>query len=273
MYLHTHKTAAMQTIQNAARHGYTQVASGIVEADRLVDFVTRMEKKLNLDRSRQAVFKDRQRGRVVAKLVIYPAQEEAHPTGFCWWLIATGLIEGERLDDITKVHLSFRDEYELVRLNRKGQDKASWTWRLKADLLAYWFDRLHRAITQKNDGDLRQCIYSLKRMPGFSGIRKDRSKLWGQIKADWRRNRKSSEEMPTLPVNNFKKSVKVIYVVRLGQFVAEMKRCDRTAEGQLRAYLGNRAPIARRRAADARKAAPADSEKSTGLLKRIGFKR
>jgi len=245
--LHTRKTAAMQTIQLAARSGYYYADRGTVNADKLSAFVKKMEKKCKLRRSRQAIHKDRKLGRVVVKLVIYPASESVDPNGFCWWLLATGCIEGEDLDDIRNKYLTFRGEYELIRMNKKGQGSAIWTWRMINTLVNYWQDRIRRSIRSKNSNDLRQCIKSLSHMPGFSGIRVDRTKLWSQIKWEWRRAHKDSEELPKLPVNRFKKSVRVETVIRLGQFIKAMNDHDRSSEGQMRVYLRNRASRSRKK--------------------------
>lgn len=264
MGLYTYKTAAMQTMQAVIRGGYYWVNSGRIPSENLSEFVKKIESKLNLRRSRQAVSAARKRGSPVARLIVFPSNEETNPNDFDWWILATDpAIEGEESkrqyrDARSKEgRIVFGDQYELVRINitppkplsetteqrnsRIERGGIRWTWRMTKHNVDYLSDAINRASSHKRIDRMNSLIQGISRAPSFSGIRVDRAKLYREAHNRWIKAHRANQAPELLiPKNYFKRSVKVQTVVRLGQFVDQMQKNDRSAAEQMRIYHSNR---------------------------------
>lgn len=252
----------MQVLQTAVRSGYYWVNFGRVRAEKLVDFVERIEKRLNLRRSRQAVSAARKKGQAVARLIIYPSNEETHPEFFDWWIVATdpsveGADSAQHYSDVRnrQKRIIFGDQYELVEISitppkprdetqkSKKARKASlrWTWRMTGNYRSMVENTINRSASQKRVDQLRQLIQSVGKMPSFSGVRIDRAAIFIKIASAWKAAHCKGETSPELifPKNYFKRSVKVKTVMRLGKFVSQMMDNERSSSYQLHLYIKN----------------------------------
>jgi len=89
--------------------------------------------------------------------------------------------------------------YELVRLTKPQEPRSVWTWSYTREQYAKHRDSIREAIRHRRDDQLLQLIHSLWRTPGFAGARAQVKQLEKLIRADWKRVRHSSEEMPEIP--------------------------------------------------------------------------
>jgi len=61
-----------------------------------------------------------------------------------------------------------------------------------------WHIRIKRSVRKKSTEDLRQAIWSLQRIPGFSEVRSQVKSLRSLLYKEWKRSKKESNEMPPL---------------------------------------------------------------------------
>jgi hypothetical protein len=237
--LYAYKTAAMQTIQNAATNGYFWMNTGIVEAQSLKKLIDKMNRRYRMKRSRSAYCYDRKKGKPVVKLVTYPCSKYINPLGFHWFLISTLPLQNENLFDIRQQQIIFGMDYHLVRQTKKEQAKPSWTWKMTKERKAIWVKHINEAIKNKKPYQLKAACLSIAAIPHFHGIRMDRKDLWKIVNGTWRRTYKQSVPVPKLPINRFKRSVKIQTVVQVSRFVKAMIENGRSSEDQMRLYLHN----------------------------------
>ncbi len=235
-----YKTAAMQKLQRAAFDGYYWMNSGVVESYRLKPFQDKIIRRYKLNRSRAAFSKDRKKGKAVVGLVTYPCSQYFNKNGFYWFLYSTQPLAKENLFDIRRQPLRFGQDYQLIRQSKKETDHPVWTWKLIKERKEAWKEILVHAIKQKRKSQLKAAYLSLASAPHFYGIRQDRKELWQVINATWRRTFKDSIPAPKLPINKFKRSVKIESVKQVTRFVNTMEKYDRSAEEQMRIYILNR---------------------------------
>ena len=91
----------------------------------------------------------------------------------------------------------WKADYELVRLDNR------WTWRMVEARRAEWQARLRDAVRQPDRDSrhlqVRQAVYSLRKLPGFRGVRQDAHGLIRLLKSDWKRVRHKTEPLPATP--------------------------------------------------------------------------
>ncbi len=114
-----------------------------------------------------------------------------------WWLFATegeGFIHDlEQLKDLRKKHERITlTGYELV-LTPRNNHAPQWGWCMETSTIEAWKYRITKAIRHKNENELRQAIFSLRRVPGFSEIRKKGLALFGFAKSEYDRVYKDNQ--------------------------------------------------------------------------------
>jgi hypothetical protein len=186
----THKTDAMRALLNHVSRGYSRWVGGTVPVGKVLPMTLKFSDRYEIDRTPQMRWRAKKRGEANAQLVLWTESKE----DVRWWLVVspgTGLVTTmeslmDATDKRTRVSLT---GYEMVQTPRKNR-QAQWTWRMTADLVEDWEARLKEAIRRKNDGDLRQSLHSLVRVPGFSQARRQAFKLAHFAQAEWRRARR-----------------------------------------------------------------------------------
>jgi len=71
----------------------------------------------------------------------------------------------------------------------KGRDKPGLTWRLDAETVAAWEQRLHLHTAHYNRTALYQDWFSLYRVPGFAGARRQVGSLVSFWRREWQKLR------------------------------------------------------------------------------------
>src|SRR5690606_18464670 len=90
------------------------------------------------------------------------------------------------------------DDYELVRLTRPSHKGGGtvWTWRMTRECYERWRVRLRSACRSSNTRHLGVALSSLRRVPGYSGLRYQVGRLTAEARMEWRRRHGTEAEFP-----------------------------------------------------------------------------
>jgi hypothetical protein len=139
--------------------------------------------------------------------VVYLPPRQPHAV---WWLLVDDEHPAQHYEDLRDAREvrvimpnpywcpeAWREDYELVRLDNR------WTWRMVEARRAEWEARIRAAVRQPDREtrhlQVRQSIYSLRKLPGFRGVRQDAHGLIRLLKSDWKRVRHQAEPLPVTP--------------------------------------------------------------------------
>ena len=200
------KTDLMRELVRLVAHGYQHWTAGTVEAKKLEALQLKFADRYGVTATNQQRYRRKAKGEANSHLLMWPDESGA----VCWWLIATdgeGLVHQlEQLQDCrekrTRIEVT---GYELLKVPKKLTEKeralekqgksikktAHWTWRMSRENEDAWKERLRSAVRRKNDDLVRQALFSLKRVPGFSESRKQAFALESFAKAEWKRFQRS----------------------------------------------------------------------------------
>lgn len=202
-FIHTKKTAWMQRCADLVRSGHVRYISGAVPRERAQSLYSKFRALYPIRLTHVQATRTRKKGEATARLLFYWSGED---DSISWVLLRTdGKMPPaaedarEKWRDALKDRLTAPGGYELVRLTKPQEPKPVWTWRYTREQYAKHRDSIREAIRHRRDDQLRQLIHSLWRTPGFAGARAQVKQLEKLIRADWKRVRHSSEEMPEIP--------------------------------------------------------------------------
>lgn len=187
-----HKTDAMRAILLRVSRAYTRYTTGTIHPKKAKALELKFTDRYEIDRSNQQRYRMKTKGIASSHLVMWQESE----TEIRWWLLVTAgngdsLVEQlETLQDATgkKTRIELTG-YELVKTPRKGS-QAQWSWRMTAENVASWEERIQTHVRHKSEDKLRQDLYSLSRVPGFSESRKQAYALIRLAEQDWQRTQK-----------------------------------------------------------------------------------
>ena len=188
-----YKTTCMARIGKYAVMGYTWYTSGIVQANKALKLVQKFEELYNTHLIAHQRYYRKGKGQANAKLFMYPIPESKN---FRWWLLATdgkgNVHELEKLHIVydQKHRLQWLDDYELVRVFKEGKSGQVITWRMTKKCRDAWYRRIQSAIRSKSDEEMKQTMWSLHRVPGFSEVRETVKKLKTYAEKEWKRSRR-----------------------------------------------------------------------------------
>ena len=209
------KSAVMQRIQDLVRGGYHRYTCGVISTSRLPALRAKFAARYTTDASRAERQRRRRNGLANAWLIVHRPPKAIRAV---WWLLVE---DGDHLAHSTESLRDARDRpdrlimpdpgigrknafaeveraFELVKLDDR------WTWRMSSEMKTAWRDRIRSAArtkdTEKGDEEWRQAMWSLRRMPGFRGIRSDAYDLVKLARHEWKRNRSGPPvALPKLP--------------------------------------------------------------------------
>ena len=206
-----YKTSVMQRIQHAVTQGYVFYLKGEISTKKIESFADKMNTKYHVGLNKNQKYYRKQNEKANATLFLYPKKNS---DGFYWWLLATkgnGLIhDEEKLLPVFGKHqrLSWDNDYKLAFFSAEGK-KTAVTWRMTRQCYQSWIIRIKLIIRKKGSSDeVRQALWSLKKVPGFSGLREQVKRLYKLFIVEWKRSRKHSEKVPTIPVIPYLRSIK-----------------------------------------------------------------
>jgi hypothetical protein len=196
MKLLTSKPDAMRRILHLVSHGYTNYVQGEVSINKIKELHSKFSGIYDINANYIKRHRNRKKGLCNSELVVLKVNEKVCK----WWLLSTAgdgnIYKLERLLDAKNKNsriLSPDENFELIKTPRIDL-KASWTWRMTSDTVASWEARIKISIRNKNDKSLEQCLYFLRRVPGFRECRKQAFGLVKLAKSEWKRSR--SDEFP-----------------------------------------------------------------------------
>lgn len=202
-----HKSAAMQRVQDLVRRGYVRWTSGMVPREKVARLTAKFGARYGTAADRNERRRRRRHGAGNAFLVVYLPARQPYAV---WWLLVDDdhpAQHYEDLQDAREMRLTmpnpywcpelWRADYELVRLDNR------WTWRMLEERRVEWQTRLREAVRcgdrDSRQRQVRQAVWSLRRLPGFRGIRQDAHSLIRLLKSDWQRVRNTNEPLPATP--------------------------------------------------------------------------
>ena len=187
-----HKTDFMREIVRLVAHGYHYWTIGTTDPKKLSGLMLKFDDRYAINATPQQRYRRKGKGECNAQFLAW--QDE---TGAVIWLLLATEGEGvvrqlEALKDCrekkTRIGLT---GYELVKTPRKGEGAtAQWTFRINSENYTAWEERLKTAVRKwhpHNDDLLKQALWSLRRIPGFSEARRQGFALESYAKAQWKR--------------------------------------------------------------------------------------
>jgi hypothetical protein len=197
MKIPTSKAACMSHLLMLVSTGYRHWIRGEMHYSKAAGFAKKMAELYPIDATADMRSWAKQTGRYSAFLIMF--QHDKDPTKVMYWLLSTrgGAPKGyvdiharENLSDADIAAPGWRDQYELIRIERKGK-KPTWTWAMRRD----YFARLDASAKQAADAGrdaLNTLFGMLCHMPMFSGVRGQVIELNATANVTWNKQRKSS---------------------------------------------------------------------------------
>jgi hypothetical protein len=197
----TSKTVFLQRIQEAITDGYRYYVAGSISFPKATGLVRKFKEYYFVHLDKNSRYRRKAAGLGNARLILYHSGEEEidlllmvtpgeHPAH-----------QLEKLRDVRSKPLVYR-EFELVMLTLKGRSKPGMTWRLSAETMSAWRERLHLYTVHYNKLELTRAWYSLYRVPGFAGIRRQVGELVAFWRKEWKQYRREDPCPMSYPHND-----------------------------------------------------------------------
>ena len=199
-WLHPSKTECMRRLLHLVSHGSVRWTSGQVPRAKAEALVLKFTDRYRIDASPDLRWRMKRRGEAAAALVVMEGSTPDEPLS--WWLLVTPgdgpVTQLEQLRDSRRKGQRLEvTGYELVQTPRKGE-KAAWTWRMTAETVEAWEERIRTAVRHRSEDQIRQALYSLRHVPGFHEIRAQAYRLGYQARAEWARSQRDPWPYPEL---------------------------------------------------------------------------
>ena len=198
----TSKTIFLQRIQEAAINGYRYFIQGSISVKKAPGLARKFKELYLVNLDKNARYRRKAVGQGNARLILRFNEELA--VDF-FLLVSPGehpAHQLEKLTDIRKKLLVYR-EFELVLLTLKGRSKPGLTWRLSADTMTAWKERVHLYTVHYNKLELFRAWHSLYRTPGFAGVRRQVGELVAYWRKVWKQHRRADPCPMAFPHNDF----------------------------------------------------------------------
>lgn len=185
----------MREIVRLVAHGYHWYTTGTTDPKKLSGLMLKFDDRYAINATPQQRYRRKSKGDSNTQFLAW--QDE---TGAVIWLLLVTEGEGvvrqlEALKDCrerkTRIGLT---GYELLKTPRKGEGAtAQWTWRIDSENFKAWEERLKTAVRKwhpHNDDLLKQALWSLRRIPGFSESRRQAFALEQFAQGQWKRTQR-----------------------------------------------------------------------------------
>jgi hypothetical protein len=184
----TRKTVFLQRLQEAVGDGYRYYCAGTISVRKSPGLMRKFKEMYFVHLDKNARYRRKSAGMGNARVILRFTEEQQ--VDF-FLLVSPGFHPAhqlEKLHDAGERKLAYQ-EFELVPLTLKGRSKPSLTWRLDAETMQSWRQRLHLYTAHYNRLELFRAWFSLYRTPGFGGIRQQVGQLVGYWRSEWRQHR------------------------------------------------------------------------------------
>lgn len=201
MEVHVIKTILMQRLMDAVLRGYTHHIHGAVTFDKAEKLCEKFTHHYRIADNTNQRYYAKKMGRANTRLFFYHAEGEDK---LHWWLLATkgdgDVHRRERLLDARDRQSRIRSpgDYELLPLTRPKAHGGgtSWTWRMTKETYTTWRARMISCGRSRSNLLARQALYSLRKTPGFGGIRRQIGKLRAELRKTWIRHHGNDVNLP-----------------------------------------------------------------------------
>lgn len=174
--IYTKKAVVLQALQDAVCHGQSHYIAGSTPIEKIEQTVAifDVEHHAFSDKNERARLRRKKFGQV--KAVLWHPKDSDR---VFWWLMATPPQQGknhihvsENLKDAyhPKQRLTVED-FELVRLPKKGSSVAKLTWRLTDEAYTVMGNRITDAVRSSSFHKMHRILLTLWNYPGMGGIR------------------------------------------------------------------------------------------------------
>ena len=207
MQILTSKAGAMSYLLMLVSTGYRHWIRGEMHYSKSARFLAKMSELYPVLATHDQRSWAKKSGRYSCMLVLMPSDKD--PTKIMYWLLATpgktpkgfqDIHAREKMSDALTTPPGWRDQYELSRVEQVGK-KATWTWSMRPE----YYKRIEASAKETADQGavaLRALFLQLRRMPMFSGIRRQIIELDAFAKVTWAKRRKTAYPNPLKPLDS-----------------------------------------------------------------------
>lgn len=195
-----HRSVYLQRVQDYVRNDYYHYITGVSSADKWPALVTKFQGLYAIDRDKKQRYRCKQQG--IGNAVLLAHQPDRKNVIHWILLVSDGIHPAHQHEKMKNTYekserITFEwAGYELIRI------EGCWSWRMTAEHKEFWEKRIVKAAAHTVLSDAmrmaRQIIYSLSRVPGFKGTRRDAFALRGSLIKEWRK-KKGLKAMKYLP--------------------------------------------------------------------------
>lgn len=199
------KAACLRVLLETVERGSRHWTAGTVHVDKALQLADKFGLLYGADATPAQRSAARARYRAASQVFFWPDS----PSTLRWWLLVSdgdGVVhERERLQDAWAAgeRLAFGTEMRLVRRQRAREQGGSkrWTWVLSPETYERHLDAI-RALSRSHGPDSRvgerldRLVQSLKALPGFAGIREQKTALQQAGREAWCRTHRADEPFP-----------------------------------------------------------------------------
>lgn len=182
------KTLFLQRIQEAVAAGYCHAFLGSLPLEKAQKVVDKFAEVYGVNAGKDERYRRRARGLGNASLILRFNEDASIDFAL---LVTEGEHAAhhlERLSDARLRPLRYQ-EFELVWLTIKGRSRPTLTWRLAPQGFEGWRARLHLHTARYDRVELYRDWFSLYRLPGFAGVRRQVGELVSYWRREWRQLR------------------------------------------------------------------------------------
>ncbi|HIB5071720.1 TPA: hypothetical protein ACWW78_005404 [Escherichia coli] len=186
------KTDFMRQIAMLFSLGYTRWFGGEIPLNPHYKFVSlkaRFDELYAINATAQQRFRRREKGVANCKFLVWFDEKNAT---LLWVLLATeGDVYNEEkfYDGMNKKTRISVSGYELKIVPHRGR-KPSVSWAMKKETYEKWHADIKKSIRTRNDENIEKLWYSLRRVAGFSELRRQVFKLQRYAMTEWKRSRR-----------------------------------------------------------------------------------
>jgi len=241
--LFINKFAFMQAIQTAANYGYYHYIHGSITIDKLPTLTKKFHQLYNPNQPRYKAARERAKGNATFKFF---AAISSNPNLIEWILMFTNgqnHPKNEKISTIdTKKQRYLYLPFILIKTPLKSNGRSSFTWKIEESYFKGYEIQIKDTVRNLKIGQIEHLIDNLsKYLPGFSGIRKQKTELNKLLRKEIRRQGKSLEALRKAKIDNWTlRRIPWEQVTNIKAFANNCERYGRTPAEQMAIYKKNR---------------------------------
>lgn len=240
-----HRSSMLQRMQEAATHGYIHCIHGLCEIDKVADIYRKMNALYDTELDKNKRHRMRKSGKCASKWFATVTGQNT----VAWFVMTTDgdgfFYEHEAKNIVPASGLNVFYGYKLTRQTKPENDQPVWTFALTRNEYERYENRITSAINKKSLGALQSVFSDTQQLIHLAGVRSDLKRLYKHARGLWKRNMKSSVQMPKPPQNRYLRRVSTI-TVEPSKVMQRMKLKNETAHESLTRIGNNKLSIQRK---------------------------